>query len=692
MPMNVAEASRQIYWNIDHVWLMYGLLFPVFAVGGYGVYQHVRRWRQGAPALCFDRPLERVSRVVRYAVLQLGTARDAFAGWFHGFIFFGFIVLLIATTVVALDADFGMHVMRGAFYLYFQSLMVDVFGALVLVGVLMAAVRRLILRPKQLVYTSEAVWILATIFIIVITGFLLEGWRIAATHDPWAEWSPIGNLAARTSAAFMSTETMQMAHRVTWWFHMVLCLGFIAWVPYTKMMHVLTAPLNIFTASLAPIGASLKEVDFETSASFGVNSLKAFTWKDLLDLDACTECGRCTANCPANAVGKELSPRDIILQLRQLMHHPNAFSAVDAGANEDSNNSNAAHPGSEAPSGSLINAASALSPECLWQCTTCAACMQVCPVLIQQMPKIVNLRRHLVMEKADFPDSMQAAVTSVEKRGHPFAGAQSSRLDWTDGLNVSHIKDNPEAEILFWVGCSSALVERNQKVTRATAQLLDAAGVSYAILGRDEKCCGDPVRRIGNEFLFESLAKDNIGKFREYGVQKIVTACPHCFNTLSNEYPHFGGDFEVYHHSKYLAQLVAQGRLKPSPSGDRAVAYHDPCYLGRHNGIYEEPRRLAGIVSQTVVEFERCRDSSFCCGGGGGMSFVEEPPEERVNLERAGEALATGAGCIAVACPFCLSMMEDGINARKGDRDVRVMDVAELLLETVEPRAARNAN
>ena len=527
---------------------------------------------------------------------------------------------------------------------------------------------------------------MAAIFVIVITGFLLQGWRIAATHDPWAQWSPIGNLAARTSTAFMSSDAMRLAHRVAWWFHLVLCLGFLAWLPYTKMVHVLTAPLNIYTASLAPIGASLKKIDFETSASFGVNSLKAFTWKDLLDLDACTECGRCTANCPANALGKKLSPRDIILQLRQRMHEPSAFTAAVAAGVDG-------QPNGEAPPGiPLINAAPALSPECLWQCTTCAACMQACPVLIGQMPKVVDLRRHLVMEEADFPDSMQAAVMSLEKRGHPFTGAQASRLDWTDGLNVPHIKDNPEAEVLLWVGCSSALLERNQKVIRALAKLLHAAAAPFAILGRDEKCCGDPARRIGNEFLFESLAKENIAKFEEYGVKTIVTACPHCFNTIRNEYSQFGGNFEVFHHGEYLAELVARGRLKPSPAGNHTVAYHDPCYLGRHNGIYDAPRRLVQIASRTSIEFERSGRSSFCCGGGGGMSFVEEPPEKRVNQERAREALAIGADCVAVACPFCLAMMEDGINARKGDRDVRVADIAELLWQTIEPSSAKPAN
>ena len=302
--MNPAQATREIYWNISHIWLMYVLLLITLAIAGYGIYRRVSVWRRGLPIHRLDRPAERIRNLLRHALAQSRTARDSYAGVFHRFIFYGFIVLAIATTVVALQADLGVSIMHGWFYLYFQSFIVDVFGALVLVGVMMAAARRFLARPKRLVYTDEAAWILAVVALIVVTGFLLEGWRIAVTKDPWASWSPFGNLTARLLSSWMSVEAMQQAHRFTWWFHMVVCFGFLAWIPYTKMMHAVTAPLNIYAANLEPIGASLKNIDFETTASFGVNSLKAFTWKDLLDLDACTECGRCISVCPANISGK----------------------------------------------------------------------------------------------------------------------------------------------------------------------------------------------------------------------------------------------------------------------------------------------------------------------------------------------------------------------------------------------------
>ncbi len=667
--MNTAEATRQIYWNISHIWVMYALLLPTAAIAAYGVYRHANRWRRGQRAARFDRPADRLKLVIEHAVAQRRTARDAFAGSFHRLITYGFVILTIATTVIALDADFGTTIMRGRFYLYFQSLIVDVFGALVMVGVGMAAARRYLKRPKKLIYTDEATLILVAIFAICLQGFLVEGWRIAVTRDPWGAWSPFGNLLAIASRALLTDGQMQTAHLGVWWFHLATVFGFIAWAPYTKMMHAITAPLNIYTASLVPLGATLKNIDFEKTERFGVNALADYTWKDLLDLDACTECGRCTSVCPANTVGKELSPRDIILQLRDLMH-----SEQSAISNQQS---------------AIIGAVPATLPASLWQCTTCAACMETCPVFIEQMPKFVDMRRHLVMENADFPDSMQEAISSLEKRGHPFSGTQATRVDWAEGLNVKHVNDAKDAEVLLWVGCGGALVERNQKVTRATAQLLAQAGVNFAIMGREEKCSGDPARRIGNEFLFEMLAKENVAKLNKYDVKKVITACPHCFNTFRHEYPQYGGRFEVYHHSEYLAKLVSDGRLKPQTESDRTITFHDPCYLGRQNGVYDAPRTLVTISSrQAPIELERSREKSFCCGGGGGMSFVEEPPDQRVNQERAREILETGADTVAVGCPFCMTMLEDGINARKGSRDVSVMDVSELLWEASQPRAA----
>lgn len=697
--MNPAGPTRQIYWNISHIWVMYVLLLPTVAITLGGVYRHFRSWRRGAPAARFDRPAARLTLVLKHAVAQRRTARNFYAGVFHQFISYGFVVLTIATTVVALDADFGTALMRGNFYLYFQSFTVDLFGALLLLGIAMAAGRRYLKRPKKLLYTAEATLILVAIFVICLQGFLVEGWRIAATNDPWGAWSPFGNLIARASRPLISVAGLRWAHRGMWWFHLTVSFGVIAWLPYTKMMHVLTAPLNIYTANLGPLGASLKNIDFEKAATFGVNSLNSFTWKDLLDLDACTECGRCTDVCPANAVGKELSPRDIILQLRDLLHNElpietlqgeAEFSGTDNASGKDGTANTNQSPVRNLEPG-IIGSVPATSPAALWQCTTCAACMEACPVFIEQMPKIVDMRRYLVMEEANFPASLQQAIMSLEKRGHPFSGSNATRLDWAEGLGVKQVSETKDAEVLLWVGCGGALVERNQKVTRATALLLEQAGVKFAIMGREERCSGDPARRIGHEFLFETLAKENVANLNKYAVKRVITSCPHCFNTFKNEYPQYGGLFEVYHHSEFLAKLVDEGKLKPLLQLKEKITFHDPCYLGRQNGVYDAPRQLVQIsAAGKAIEMERSRAKSFCCGGGGGMSFIDEPASQRVNQERAREAIETGADVVAVGCPFCLTMLEDGINAGKGERDVRVMDVAELLWEAAKPPATEH--
>ncbi len=669
------EPTRQIYWNITHVRVMYALLFPTLVVAGFGFYRHINRWRRGLPLARFDRPVERFRLLLNHALAQKRTSRDAYAGIFHRLIVYTFLVLLAATTIVALDADFGTAIMRGRFYLYFQSVFVDVSGALLMLGVVLAVIRRHLFRPKTLVFSTESTVILLLLFVIGATGFLLEGWRIAVTHDVWGKWSPVGALVAHFVGSRMTVQAMKSAHLVTWWIHMALCFGFIAWIPYSKMIHLLTAPLNIYTANLAPIGGSLKDVDFEQSDVFGVNSAARFTWKDLLDFDTCTECGRCTSVCPANAVGKELSPRDLILQLREFVREGRG----DVFGSPANGTARAALP--------IIGAVPATSPAVLWQCTTCAACLEVCPVFIEQMPKIVDMRRYLAMEEAAFPATIQDAMASLESRGHPFRGTQATRLDWTEGLNLPIASETKDFEVLFWVGCSGALIERNQKTTRATAHLLQQAGVRFAILGREEKCCGDPARRVGNEFLFDTLAKDVAATLRRYQVKQLVTACPHCFNTFRNEYSRHGAAFQVYHHSQFLSRLIEERRLAPLSKLAQKITFHDPCYLGRHNSVYEAPRDIVRITAaKDPREMTRNRANSFCCGGGGGMSFIDEPADKRVNQERAREALTTGADLVAVACPFCMTMLEDGLNAVRAERNTRVKDIAELLFEATDPK------
>ncbi len=674
--MNPATATREVFWNVPYYGLIYLLLIPTLAIAGWGFYRRVRLWRLGQPAVRFDRLPERLRLFSRNALGQGRTIRDRYAAVFHTGLFAGFLVLIAATTVVFIHEDFKISIMQGAFYLYFQSLIVDVFGLYVLIGVALAGARRWFSRPRKLVYNDESTWILVAIFAIAASGFLVEGWRIAATADPWGGWSPIGYLVARGSEAWLGADTLRAAHRVTWWLHLGMSFGFLAWAPYTKMAHALTSPLNVLTANLDGYGGCLKPIDFEHAERLGVNSLTDFTWKDLLDLDACTECGRCTEVCPANTVGKALSPRDIILDLRNLMHRESATLLGKVAV-------------------PVIDPATAVAPAALFQCTTCAACMEACPVHIEQLPKIIDARRFLVMEEANFPAQLQEIITSLESRQHPYKGTQFSRVDWAHGLDLdvlSEMDDPADAEVVFWVGCGGALVERNHKTVQATAKLLLKAGVKFAILGREETCTGDPARQIGNEFLFEMLAKGNVETLSRYGVKEIVTSCPHCFNSFKNEYPHLGGHYRVHHHSQFLERLVAEGRLEPKARAAGKVTFHDPCYLGRHNGVYDAPRELVDAATTGVrAEMPKSRENSFCCGGGGGMAFVDEPPNQRVNQERAQQALDTGADVVAVGCPFCATMLEDGLGARKGEREVSVLDVAELMWSAVEEEAAPTA-
>jgi Fe-S oxidoreductase/nitrate reductase gamma subunit len=674
------EATRQILWNAPFPGLMYILLVPTAVIGFYGFYRRYRLWRCGRPTIRWDRPAERLRLLLRHGVGQRRTLKKVYAGLFHLMIYTGFLVLTIATLLVMLDHDFGTQLLQGSFYLYFQSLTVDLFGALVLVGVGMAAYRRWLKKPRRLVLSDEASLLLVAIFVIVATGFLLEGWRIAATEDPWGPWSPVGFLVAQASRAVLSLEALTTAHAVLWWLHLLLVFAFFAWAPYTKLAHVVTAPLNIFFANLDGYAKSLEPIDFERDDDepFGVVDLAQFSWKALLDLDACTECGRCTAACPANAAGKSLSPRDIILDLRTLLHQNG--DKLLAGRREGDDEDQPLIP--------ILSPDGAFATESLWACTTCAACLEACPVYIEPLTKILDARRFLVMEEAAMPDTIAEAITSLEKRGHPYPGSQHSRLDWADGLDVpilSELEESAQVDVVLWVGCANAFLERNHKIVRALAQLLNIAGVRFAILGREERCTGDPARRMGNEFLFDSMARKNVSLLERRGVKKLLTSCPHCFNSFRNDYPHLGGDYEVQHHSTFLEELVQAGRLEPEAVDGKLITFHDPCYLGRYNKEYDAPRELVQISSnRKAVEMKKSRESSFCCGGGGGMAFVDEAPDQRVNRERARQAIATGAETVAVGCPFCMTMLEDGVKDCAGDQAPAVQDIAEILLDAVE--------
>lgn len=663
--------TREVFFNVRHVWVMYALFAVTLAIFFYGFYRHWRRWARGLTANRADRPWQRLLGLLRQtAAHDRLLKRYRNAGLFHLFFFWGMVILTAGTTVVFIHNDLGIHIMQGAFYLYFQCLTLDVFGALFVVALLAALFHRYATRPSRLKpdRLQDAI-ILVLLLTIVITGFILEGARIQITGDPWAAWSPVGNLTGSLLARAFSTSALTRLHRFTWWFHMGLVFGFIAWIPYSKLLHLLTAPANVYLRDLDPRGA-LPLLDIEKAETLGASRLEQFSWKDLFDLDACTECGRCEVNCPATLSTKPLSPKWLILDLQK------ASRASQAAPRAPAPNAEEASP--------LVGPV--IREETLWSCTTCRACMEQCPVMIEHVPKIVQIRRHLVMERAEFPEDLQGIIRSLEARGHPYPGSSASRSDWHKDLDVHVLSERPDQafDVLLWVGCAGAMNDRSKSVTRAVAQLLQVAGVKFAILSREEKCTGDLARRIGHEFLFQQLAQENIATFERYNVKKIVTSCPHCFNTIRNEYPQLGGNYQVTHHSEFLQELVASSRLKPEATALGKVVFHDPCYLGRYNQVYDAPRNVLDSVpaSQRAEVSDWSARNALCCGGGGGFSFMEEKTGTRMSHNRSRQLLATGADTVAVGCPFCMTMIEDGVKtvAQEG-KTPRVLDIAEVLAQ-----------
>lgn len=670
--------QRELLWNIDLSWIMYPCFLVALAVAVYFFVRKYRLWKIGAPEDRSDKPGERLRASFVKAILN-GTLFKERSGLMHVFMYVGFAIMLVATVLTAIQVDLGVVFLYGDFYLYFMALIVDLAGFAFVIAMAALIVRRLV--SKKLESKPSDYIILAALLLIGISGFVVEGLRIVGTDDPWRAWSPIGSLVAYALAG-LSPEQVSIAHRVLWWGHMALAFTLIATWTYSKLVHVLLIPATVYTRSLEPMGTlPYINVEDEELLSMGVGKLEEFTWKDLMDTEACVRCGRCQNNCPAHLSGKLLSPMALMADLRGCLEE--RAPVVDAyrkahGVPEDGEYVlDELEPSQrEVLEKPLVGAT--ISEDALWACTTCGSCMEQCPALLEHVPKIVKMRTYQTSMESQFPPEAQAVFRNLENNGNPWGLGWQTRAKWSDGLDIPTLAENPTAEYLFWPGCSGAMDARSRKVTIAFAKLLKQAGVDFAILGNEEKCCGDSARRLGNEYVYFLLASENIETLDSYGVKKIVTTCPHCLNTLSVDYPQLGGHYEVIHHSELLAQLVAQGKLKAA-SGSQRVAFHDSCYLGRYHGVYDQPRAVVRAAGCEVAEMERNHGKSFCCGAGGGRMWLEENTGERINSLRAQQALDTKAESIATCCPFCLTMLSDGVVPI--DESVKVKDIAELLLD-----------
>lgn len=726
----IEEASRPIYWNLPSILnqvVMYVLLVIASIIFLNAIIQRMILWNSSAREKKLTLSINNIFAFLSYVLLQKKTHRDKKAGIFHILLYIGFIILLVTTTTVFLHHDFNLEIYKGHLYIAL-TLLSDAFGALMFIAVMLALHRRYIEKPDKLHSSIADSFMLYTILALVVQGFILEGLRIHSTGDPWATYSFVGLMVSYFFWPLSQNATSGL-HFLTWWIHTVTVFLCIALIPYTKIFHIIASSLNLILTDYEKTKATLPQVgDLEKimenalssenqEFSIGISTQDDLTWKQRLDVDACTSCGRCQDVCPAYNSGKILSPKFLILDTRDhllksyvhkepknnILRYYNKLTFLKkidsflveklllqfSSTNTEMKATRASSPlvqnsvgGGFGIADSLL-AGEVMDENVFWSCTTCRACQEVCPVNIEHVDYIMEVRRNLVLMQGKAPSEALHSLRLIESQG-TVLGNQQERADWTQGMNIHFVKPGDTVDYLYWVGCISSFDTRKQEIAKSVVSILNASGLHWGMLGNLEKCTGDPARRIGDENTFQTLAKSNISILREISFNTIVTHCPHCFNSLKNDYPEFGSlsdtPHRVIHHTTLITELMKTGKLQINDTFKDNVTFHDPCYLGRYNEIYEEPREiLVQIGTRKIIEMKDNKTKSKCCGAGGGHYLFDLKVGERVNVQRVQQALETGAHTIASACPFCMQMLEDGIKLTNTEDTLVVKDIAELV-------------
>jgi Fe-S oxidoreductase/nitrate reductase gamma subunit len=663
-PGQPMQATREIYWNVGHgvTGPMYMMAAVALALCAIGLYRRVPVYRLGKPLDRLDRLPVRLRLLLKNIFGQLRVLLVRRPGLLHAFFFWGFFLLFIGTLLVMLQADFtdplfSIRFLKGLFYLVFKVVL-NAAGIVAIAMLAGFAVRRFIVTPMNLQTGVDDYVSHILLFTILITGFVLEGTRMAVTEVPWNPGLlpfSYGGWPIAIALQGWAPAELRAFHRGLWWFHLGISMSFIALIPFTKLRHLFLTDINYFFSDLRPKGAiDTTNLEEEGAETFGATRVDELSWKDIFDSDACTACKRCQDRCPAWATAKPLSPMIVVQQIGEL-----SFNAPEADLVEK------------------------VTRDVIWSCTTCRACQEVCPANIEHVNKLLEMRRNLALMRGEFPgDEVTSALNHYEVNGNPFGLAFARRAEWTEGLDVAVLGEGGKADILYFVGCFASFDRRNQAVARDFVKICRAAGIRVGILGKEETCCGEPPRKWGNEYLYQTMARSNIEAMQKYGVSKVVTTCPHCFTALSRDYRDLGFQGEVEHYTTFLQGLMLEGRLTVQPSA-LDCTYHDSCYIARYHDIYEPPREILRAAGASIHEMVKSGPETFCCGGGGGRVLAEERIGTRIPESRLSKAVATGAPLLVSNCPFCLTMFEDGIKTGGFEGRMQVRDLAEIVAQRI---------